>query len=79
MDERNEYRPGRLGDSEPRLFPVERFKAEDTKIIAAELAFVNQDGSGVRWVLFFSIGFLLFTSIYHREIKKTEIEQSGNG
>ena len=79
VDERNEYRPGRLGDSAPRLFPVERFKAEDTKIIPAELAFVNQDGNGVRWVLFFSIGFLLLTSIYHREMKKTEIEQSGNG
>ena len=79
MDEHNEYRPGRMGDSLPRLFPVERFRAEDTKILPAKLAFVNQDGNGINWVLFFSIGFLLLTSIYYREMKKTEIEKSGNG
>ena len=77
VDENTEYRPGSLGDTTPRLFPAERFSSATSKVSPAKISFVNEDADGFSWALFFSIGFLLATSIYHREMKKIETEEEG--
>ncbi|MDG1139013.1 MAG: hypothetical protein P8N49_05785 [Opitutales bacterium] len=76
VDDRNEYKPGRRGSDAPRLFPSERFSGKGA-IKKAELAFINRSGKSLNWTFFFGIGFLLAASLYHRETKKIEAEQSG--
>jgi hypothetical protein len=76
VDDRNEYKPGYRGSDAPRLFPTERFSGKGA-IKNAELAFTNQGSKSRNWAFFFAVGFLLAASLYHRETKKIEAEQSG--
>ena len=69
------YLPAREGKMPPRLYPEKRLKQSKGKLVATELSFLRDDESGINWPLFLGLGFLLATSIYHRELKKLKLEQ----
>ena len=59
------------------LYPRERFSRSGGEIVAAELVFPRKDGRGRSWELFFAFGFLLASSLYHRELRKVEKTKFG--
>ncbi|MEJ6524307.1 MAG: hypothetical protein QNL65_09040 [Opitutales bacterium] len=72
-DSKHTYFPGVAANGLPRLFPEERIKSSLGKIEKSELLFLREGKNSTRWSLFFSIGFILATCLYHRELKKIVI------
>jgi serine/threonine protein kinase len=72
-DSKHTYFPGVTANGLPRLFPEERIKSSLGKIEKSELLFLREGKNSTRWSLFFSIGFILATCLYHRELKKIVI------
>ena len=77
VDDRDTYFPGKTKDGGARLYPRERFSRSGGEIVAAELVFPRKDGRGRSWELFFAFGFLLASSLYHRELRKVEKTKFG--
>ena len=77
VDDRDTYFPGKTKDGSARLYPEERFSRSGGEIVAAELVFPRKDGRGRSWELFFAFGFLLASSLYHRELRKVEKTKFG--
>ena len=69
-DSKHTYIPGVLGNGSPRLYPEERIKLSLGKIQRSELLFIKEDKDNIRWSLFFTMGFLLASWLYHRELTK---------
>lgn len=69
-DSKHTYIPGVLGNGPPRLYPEERIKLSLGKIQRSELLFIKEDKDNIRWSLFFTMGFLLASWLYHRELTK---------
>ena len=69
-DSKNIYIPGSRSDGLPRLYPEGRFKSSAGEIVKSDLIFNKKEEDGIRWSLFFAIGFLLASFIYHQELKK---------
>ena len=69
-DSRSTYLPGVRENGVPRLFPEGRIKTSFGKIKKSELLFVKEEKSSTRWSLFFALGFILASFMYHRELKK---------
>jgi serine/threonine protein kinase len=69
-DSKHTYIPGVVGSEAPRLYPEERIKSSLGKIQKSELLFIKDEKDNVRWSMFFAIGFLLASWMYHRELKK---------
>ncbi|MBP51736.1 MAG: hypothetical protein CMI27_01180 [Opitutae bacterium] len=78
VDEHHIYEPGKEGEGFPRLYPRERINSSAGKIRRAELPFKREGSSKVKWTLFFGVGFLLASSIYHRELGRLESEHNRN-
>ena len=74
-DSKNIYFPGVVTDGIPRLYPKERIRSSMGKIKKSELLFSQQEDEGIRWSLFFAMGFLLASCLYHRELKKLLIKE----
>ena len=75
VDEDDTYLPAREGKRLPGLYPEKRLKESKGKLVATELSFIREEGDGINWSLFLGLGFLLASSIYHRALKKLELEQ----
>ncbi len=69
-DSRSTYLPGVRENGVPRLYPEGRIKTSLGKIKKSELLFVKEEKSSTRWSLFFALGFILASLMYHRELKK---------
>jgi serine/threonine protein kinase len=69
-DSKHTYIPGVVGNGSPRLYPEERIKSSLGEIKKSELLFIKEDKDNTRWSMFFAIGFLLASWLYHRELKK---------
>jgi serine/threonine protein kinase len=72
-DSKHTYFPGVAANGLPRLFPEERIQSSLGKIEKSELLFLREGKNSIRWSLFFSLGFILATCLYHRELKKIVI------
>ena len=69
-DSKHTYIPGVVGNGSPRLYPEERIKSSLGEIKKSELLFIKEEKDNIRWSMFFAIGFLLASWLYHRELKK---------
>ena len=69
-DSKHTYIPGVVGNGSPRLYPEERIKSSLGEIKKSELLFLKEEKDNIRWSMFFAIGFLLASWLYHRELKK---------
>ena len=69
-DSKHTYFPGVATDGLLRLYPDERIQSSLGKIKKSELLFVQEDKNSTRWSLFFALGFILASGMYHREFKK---------
>ena len=69
-DSKHTYIPGVVGNGSPRLYPEERIKSSLGEIKKSELLFLKEEKNNIRWSMFFAIGFLLASWLYHRELKK---------
>lgn len=69
-DSKHTYVPGMSSNGIPRLYPEERIQSSLGQIKKSELLFAKDEKNGVRWSLFFAVGFLLGSYLYHRELKK---------
>ena len=69
-DSKHTYIPGVVGNGSPRLYPEERIKSSLGEIKKSELLFNKEEKDNTRWSMFFAIGFLLASWLYHRELKK---------
>ena len=69
-DSKHTYVPGMASNGIPRLYPEERIQSSLGQIKKSELLFAKDEKNGVRWSLFFAVGFLLGSYLYHRELKK---------
>ena len=72
-DSKHTYFPGVASNGLPRLFPEERIQSSLGKIKKSELLFVQEDKNSTRWSLFFALGFVFASGLYHRELKKIVI------
>ena len=77
VDDRDTYFPGKTKEGDARLYPKERISRSGGEISPAELAFSRKDGPGRSWELFFACGFILASSLYHRELQKVEKTKRG--
>ena len=75
VDEDATYLPARHGKRPPGLYPEKRLEESKGEIVATELSFLRDDEKGMNWPLFLGFGFLLASAIYHRALKKLELEQ----
>ena len=69
-DSKHTYVPGMASNGIPRLYPEERIQSSLGQIKKSELLFAKDEKNGIRWSLFFAVGFLLGSYLYHRELKK---------
>ncbi len=69
-DSKHTYVPGVANNGTPRLYPEGRIQSSLGQIKKSELLFAKDEKNGVRWSLFFAVGFLLGSCLYHRELKK---------
>jgi serine/threonine protein kinase len=72
-DAKHTYVPGVIGNGSPRLYPEERVESSLGEIRKSELLFIKEDKDNIRWSMFFAIGFLLASWLYHRELNKVII------
>ena len=65
----------REGGEKLKLYPEKLLEENKGKIVPTELSFIREEEEGINWTLFLGFGFLLASSIYHRALKKLELEQ----
>lgn len=69
-DSKYTYYPGEGTDGLTRLYPAERINDGLGGIRKADLLFKKAKRGEVRWSLFFALGFLFASCLYHRQLKK---------
>jgi hypothetical protein len=72
-DSKYTYYPGEGADGLTRLYPEERINRGLGGIRKAELLFTKAKKGEVRWSLFFALGFLFASCLYHRQLKKLSV------
>lgn len=68
-DSKFTYVPGVKSSGSPRLYPEERIKSSMGEVRKSELVFESTEMESTRWSLFFAIGFIFASLLYHRELK----------